>query len=85
MLLDLVHEWAGIMNDERRAADGGDQGEPAEDLFRVERPDDERQRRVLPHPGSDAGHRIRARSGTSTHIHTIYRDPTNDYGVKLLK
>ena len=44
MLLDVVHEWVGILNDEgRNSEDGGGQGKPAENLFRVERVDDQRR------------------------------------------
>ena len=55
MLLELVREWAGIMNDafaEPRMAEI--RTNLAADLLRLERPDDQRQRRVFPHPGADA-------------------------------
>ena len=66
MLLDIAHEWVGILNDEAAAAqDGGAEGQPAEDLLRLERRHEEWRARVLPHPGTDGGHRVRAAAGRS--------------------
>jgi hypothetical protein len=87
MLLDLVGEWVNILNDGAAAAkmaevrrNLGDtyfawagsttNGEAA--YFRVQGPT------VLIEYAPQGG------SNSSTdHIHTIYRDPTNDYGAKL--
>ena len=74
MLLELVREWAGIMNDafaEPRMAEI--QANLPQNLFRVERPDDQRQRRVFPHPGADARHRIRAAGQRRSHPHHLSR------------
>jgi hypothetical protein len=86
MLLDLVGEWVNILNDGAAAAkmaevrrNLGDtyfawagsttNGEPA--YFRVQGPT------VL------IEYAPQGRNNSSTdHIHTIYRDPTNDYGAK---
>ena len=57
----------------RRAAHGRDPRQPAADLLRVERPDDQRQRRLLPHPGADAGHRVRAAGQRRSHPHHLPR------------
>ena len=84
MLLDLMSEWVRILNDEAAGpkikaveAHLGDtyfawagstaNGQPA--YFRVQGPD------VLIEYAPQQG-------GTD-HIHTIYRDPTNDYGSAL--
>jgi hypothetical protein len=87
MLLDLVGEWVNILNDGAAAAkmaevrrNLGDtyfawagstkNGEPA--YFRVQGPT------VLIEYAPQGGN-----NSSTDHIHTIYRDPTNDYGTKL--
>lgn len=86
-LLDLVGEWVNILNDGAAAArmaelrrNLGDtyfawagstkNGEPA--YFRVQGPT------VLIEYAPQGGN-----NSSTDHIHTIYRDPTNDYGTKL--
>ena len=74
MLLELVREWAGIMNDAfAEAADGGDPDEPSRHLLRLERADDQRQRGVFPDPGTDPGHRVRAARRRRPHPHHLSR------------
>ena len=74
MLLDIVREWAGIMNDAFAGPRMAEiRAQPAADLFRVERPDDGGQRRVLPHPGADAGDRVRAAGRRRSHPHHLPR------------
>lgn len=85
MLLDLAHEWVGILNDE---AATGRMAEITASLskthFAWSGPTTN---------GSAAYFRIQgptlvieyAPQRSVTHIHTIYRDPTNDYGARLLK
>jgi hypothetical protein len=87
MLLDVVGEWVNILNDGAAAAkmaevrrNLGDtyfawagstkNGEPA--YFRVQGPT------VLIEYAPQGGN-----NSSTDHIHTIYRDPTNDYGAKL--
>jgi hypothetical protein len=85
MLLDIVHEWAGIMHDayaaprmaEIRAALGdtyfawsGPTTNGSAAYFRIQGPT-----LVIEY----------APQGSVDHIHTIYRDPTNDYGAKFAK
>ena len=86
MLLDIVREWAGIQNDafaEPRMAEI--QTNLPETYFAWSGPTE---------AGSAAYFRIQgptlvieyAPQGNSVdHIHTIYRDPTNDYGAKFTK
>jgi hypothetical protein len=86
MLLDLIKEWVGIVNDRAAAAKmkeieakladthfawsgGTTNGSSA--YFRIQGPT------VLIEYAPQ-------RSGTD-HIHTFYRDPTNDYGARLIK
>ena len=83
MLLDIVHEWAGIVND---AFAGPRLAEIRANLsqtyFAWSGPITN---------GSVAYYRIQgptlvieyAPQGSVDHIHTIYRDPTNDYGAKI--
>jgi hypothetical protein len=85
MLLDVVREWAGIVTDafaEPRMADI--RGRLAETYFAWSGPTTN---------GSAAYFRVQgptlvieyAPQGSVDHIHTIYRDPTNDYGAKFAK
>ena len=86
MLLDLVREWAGIQNDAfAESADGRDPGESrADTYFAWSGPTTN---------GSAAYFRIQgptlvieyAPQDSVDHIHTIYRDPTNDYGAKFTR
>ena len=91
MLLDLAHEWVGILNDEAAAAKMAEiKANLPETWFAWSGPTTQ---------GSAAYFRIqgptllieyspqRMRSGglDLNHIHTIYRDPTNDYGARLVK
>ena len=89
-LLDVVHEWVGILNDDAAAAKMAEiKANLAETWFAWSGPTTK---------GSAAYYRIqgptllieyspqRGRNGLDTeHIHTIYRDPTNDYGARLQK
>jgi hypothetical protein len=83
MLWDLVHEWAGIMNDAFAA--------PRMAELRADLRDTWLAWSGPITNGSAAYFRIQgptvvieyAPQGGIDHIHTIYRDPTNDYGVKF--
>jgi hypothetical protein len=85
MLLDLVREWTGIMND----AFAG----PRLAQIRTSLPDTWFAWSGPTINGSAAYFRIQgptlvieyAPQGSVDHIHTIYRDPTNDYGAKLAR
>jgi Protein of unknown function (DUF3500) len=86
MLLELVNEWAGIMNEEAAAARMAEikanlsetwfawsgpttNGMPA--YYRIQGPT-----LVIEYAPQPLG------GDPTMHIHTIYRDPTNDYGKK---
>ena len=83
MLLDLVHEWAGIMNDAFAT--------PRLAEIRTNLPQTSFAWSGPTTNGSAAYFRIQgptlvieyAPQGSVDHIHTIYRDPTNDYGAKI--
>jgi hypothetical protein len=86
MLLDLAHEWVGILNDEGAAAKmaeikanlphtyfawSGATKNGGLAYFRVQ--------------GPTVVIEYAPQQGDIDHIHTIYRDPTNDYGAKFVK
>jgi Protein of unknown function (DUF3500) len=85
MLLDVVHEWVGILNDEAAEAKmaeikanlahtyfawSGDTTNGGLAYYRIQGPT-----LVIEYA---------PQQGDIDHIHTIYRDPTNDYGAKLV-
>jgi hypothetical protein len=83
MLIELVREWSGIMNDAFAAPRLAEiRGSLAQTYFAWSGPTT---------PGSAAYFRVQgptlvveyAPQGSVDHIHTIYRDPTNDYGAKF--
>jgi hypothetical protein len=85
-LLDVVREWVGILNDEASAAKMAEiKANLNETWFAWS---------GATTPGSGSYYRIQGptlhiefspQRGDTTHIHTIYRDPTNDYGARLVK
>jgi uncharacterized protein DUF3500 len=85
MLVDLAREWAGIMNDAF--------AEPRLAEIRANLPQTYFAWSGPTTNGSVAYFRIQgptviieyAPQKTVQHIHTIYRDPTNDYGAKVAK
>ncbi len=85
MLLDLIHEWTGIMNDAF--------AEPRMAEIRTNLPQTWFAWSGPTTNGSAAYFRIQgptlvieyAPQGSVDHIHTIYRDPTNDYGAKFAR
>lgn len=92
MLLDLANEWVGILNDEAAAAKmseikanlpetwfawSGPTTQDSASYFRIQGPT-----LLIEY----SPQRLRGSGGLDpTHIHTIYRDPTNDYGGRLVK
>jgi hypothetical protein len=85
MLLDIVREWAGIQNDAF--------AQPRMAEIRTNLPDTYFAWSGPTTNGSVAYFRIQgptlvieyAPQRTVDHIHTIYRDPTNDYGAKFTR
>lgn len=86
LLLDVVHEWVGILNDEAAAAKMAEiKANLPRTYFAWSGPTTN---------GAVAYYRIQGptvvieyapQQGDVEHIHTIYRDPTNDYGAKFVK
>jgi hypothetical protein len=93
MLLDLIAEWAGIVNDSYASARMAElKADLSETWFAWSGPLTHE-----PNRNGTAYYRIQgprviiefAPQGVggdpSNHVHTIYRDPTNDYGARLVK
>ena len=85
-LLDLVREWAGIINDAF--------AEPRMAEIKTNLPNTYFAWSGPTTNGSAAYFRVQAptliveyapQQGSVDHIHTIYRDPTNDYGAKYTR
>jgi hypothetical protein len=86
MLLDIVHEWVGILND------GAATAKMAE--IKANLPKTYFAWSGSTTNGELAYYRIQGptvvieyapQQGDLDHIHTIYRDPTNDYGARMVK
>jgi Protein of unknown function (DUF3500) len=90
LLLDLISEWAGIIEQSSASARMAEmKADLDETWFAWSGPEE-----VAPGSNVTAYYRIQgphlvieyAPQGNepATHIHTMYRDPTNDYGAKLI-
>lgn len=86
MLLDIAHEWVGILNDEGATAKMAE--------IKANLPKTYFAWSGSTTNGELAYYRIQGptviieyapQQGDLDHIHTIYRDPTNDYGARLVK
>jgi hypothetical protein len=85
MLLDLAHEWVGILNDQAAAERMAElRANLSKTYFAWS---------GATTNGGLAYYRIQGptviieyapQQGDLDHIHTIYRDPTNDYGARLV-
>jgi hypothetical protein len=92
MLLDLAHEWVGILNDEAASAKMAEiKANLPETWFAWSGPTTNGSAAYFRIQGPTllieySPQRVRGSSGLDiNHIHTIYRDPTNDYGERLVK
>ena len=86
LLLDLAHEWVGILNDDAATAKMTE--------IKTNLPQTYFAWSGSTQNGGLAYYRIQGptviieyspQQGDIDHIHTIYRDPTNDYGAKLVR
>ena len=86
LLLDVAHEWVGILNDEAAAR--------KMEEIKANLPRTYFAWSGATKNGGLAYYRIQGptlvieyapQQGDLDHIHTIYRDPTNDYGAKLVR
>ena len=92
MLLDVAREWVGILNDEAAAAKMAEiKANLPETWFAWSGPTTQGSAAYFRIQGPTllieySPQRLRGSGGLdTTHIHTIYRDPTNDYGERLGK
>ena len=91
-LLDLVNEWVGILNDEAAAAKTAEiKASLPETWFAWSGPTTQGSAAYFRIQGPTlfieySPQRMRGGGGLDlNHLHTIYRDPTNDYGARLVK
>ena len=85
MLLDLVREWTGIATDafaEPRIADI--RARLPETYFAWSGPTTNGSAAYFRIQGPTLVIEYAPQGGSVDHIHTIYRDPTNDYGAKIV-
>jgi hypothetical protein len=85
MLLDLVHEWVGILNDAAATAKMAEvKANLAETWFAWSGGTKNGEVAYYRIQGPTVVIEYAPQQGDVDHIHTIYRDPTNDYGAKLV-
>jgi hypothetical protein len=86
MLLDLAHEWVGILNDEAAAERMAEiKANLARTYFAWSGATTNGGLAYFRIQGPTVLIEYAPQQGDLDHIHTIYRDPTNDYGAKFLK
>ena len=86
MLLDLTREWVGILNDEgARARMAEITANLPRTYFAWSGPTTNGSAVYFRIQGPTLLIEFAHQQGDVDHIHTIYRDPTNDYGARLIK
>jgi hypothetical protein len=86
LLLDVVHEWVGILNDEAATAKMAEiRANLAKTYFAWSGSTKNGELAYYRVQGPTVIVEYAPQQGDLDHIHTIYRDPTNDYGAKLVK
>jgi hypothetical protein len=86
MLWDIVHEWSGIMSDafaEPRMTEL--KSHLNDTYFAWSGPTTNGSAAYFRIQGPTLHIEYAPQGGSVEHIHTIYRDPTNDYGAKFAK
>ena len=85
MLLDIAHEWVGILNDAAATAKMAElKANLAETWFAWSGSTKNGEIAYYRIQGPTVVIEYAPQQGDLDHIHTIYRDPTNDYGAKLV-
>jgi hypothetical protein len=85
MLLDLAHEWVGILNDEGAAARMAEiRSNLSRTWFAWSGATENGGLAYFRIQGPTVLIEYAPQQGDLDHIHTIYRDPTNDYGARLV-
>lgn len=86
MLLDVVHEWVGILNDEGALAKMAEiRANLSRTYFAWSGPTSPDSLAYFRVQGPTLLIEYAPQQNDPDHIHTIYRDPTNDYGAALVK
>jgi len=86
MLLDVAHEWVGILNDAGAAARMSDiRANLSKTFFAWSGSTVNGQLAYYRIQGPTVVIEYAPQQGDLDHIHTIYRDPTNDYGAGLVR
>lgn len=86
LLLDVVHEWVGILNDEAAAAKMAEiKANLSQTYFAWSGATKNGGLAYFRVQGPTVVIEYAPQQGDLDHIHTIYRDPTNDYGAKLVR
>jgi hypothetical protein len=85
MLLDLAHEWVGILNDEGAATRMAEiRSNLSHTWFAWSGATENGGLAYFRIQGPTVLIEYAPQQGDLDHIHTIYRDPTNDYGARLV-
>lgn len=85
MLLDIAHEWVGILNDESASAKMAEiKSNLARTYFAWSGATTNGGLAYYRIQGPTVVIEYAPQQSDLDHIHTIYRDPTNDYGAKLV-
>ena len=85
LLLDVAHEWVGILNDEGAAARMAEiRSNLPRTYFAWSGATENGGLAYFRIQGPTVHIEYAPQQGDLDHIHTIYRDPTNDYGARLI-
>ncbi|PYS33237.1 MAG: hypothetical protein DMG14_32270 [Acidobacteria bacterium] len=86
MLLDLINEWVSILNDTAALAKMAEiKSSIADTYFAWSGPTTNGDAAYFRIQGPTVEIEYAPQGGSTDHIHTFYRDPTNDYGAKFIK
>ena len=86
MLLDLINEWVSILNDAAASAKLAEiKSRLADTYFAWSGPTTNGSAAYFRIQGPTVEIEYAPNGGSRDHIHTFYRDPTNDYGAKFIK
>jgi Protein of unknown function (DUF3500) len=86
MLLDLINEWVSILNDAASSARMAEvKSRLADTYFAWSGPTSNGSAAYFRIQGPTIEIEYAPNGGSADHIHTFYRDPTNDYGARFIK
>jgi hypothetical protein len=86
LLLDIVYEWVGILNDDGAAAKMAEiKANLPKTYFAWSGSTTNGELAYYRIQGPTVVIEYAPQQGDLDHIHTIYRDPTNDYGARVVK